>query len=71
MIGCSGECCFGVMYDLWYGVRDIVVFSAIDVFVNYCGVYVFRVCFDLCLVYGVGMGAGYGGVCAVEWYIFL
>ena len=21
MIGCSGECCFGVMYDLWYGVR--------------------------------------------------
>ena len=43
MIGCSGECCFGVMYDLWYGVRDIVVFSAVDVFVNNCGVYVFRV----------------------------
>ena len=25
--GCSGKCCFGVMYCEWYGVCDFVVLS--------------------------------------------
>ena len=29
MTSCSGECCFGVMYVEWYGVRDLVVFSVV------------------------------------------
>ena len=28
---------------------------AVDVFINYGGVYVFHVCFDVCVVYGVGI----------------
>ena len=27
--GCSGECCFGVMYCEWYGVCDFVVVSVV------------------------------------------
>ena len=27
--GCSGECCFGVMYCEWYGVCDFVVLSVV------------------------------------------
>ena len=33
--GCSGECCFGVMYVEWYGVCDIVVFSVVEICVDY------------------------------------
>ena len=40
-MGCSGECCFGVMYDEWNGVCDFVVLSVVDVCVDYGGVNVF------------------------------
>ena len=43
------------MYVEWYGVCNFVVFLAVDVFVDYGAVNVFYVCFDLCVVYGVGM----------------
>ena len=54
--GCSGECCFGVMYVEWYGVCDFAVFSVVEICVDYGGVYVFHVCFDLCVV-GLQTGA--------------
>ena len=47
--------CFGVMYGEWYGICDFVVFSVVEICVDYGGVYVFHVCFDLCIVYGVGI----------------
>ena len=31
--GCSGECCFGVMYGEWYGVCDFVVLWLLPVVV--------------------------------------
>ena len=45
-----------VMYCEWYGVCDFVVLSVREVCTDYGGVYVFHVCFDLCIVYGVGTG---------------
>ena len=40
--GCSGECCFGVMYVGWYSVCNFVVIPAVEVFFSYHdGVYVF------------------------------
>ena len=39
------------MYGEWYGVCDFVVFSVVD----YGGLYVFHVCFDLYIVYCVGV----------------
>ena len=47
--------CFGVMYVGSYGVCDFTVFSVVEICVAYGGVYVFHVCFDLCIVYGVGV----------------
>ena len=47
----TGECCFGVMYVEWGSGCDL--FSAVDVYVNYGGVYAFHVCFDLCILCGV------------------
>ena len=35
-----GGGCFDVMYVEWCGVCDFVVVSAVEVFVDYCGVYV-------------------------------
>ena len=49
--GCSGECCFGVMY----GVCDFVVLSVVEVCVDYGGVNVFHVCLNFGVVYGVGV----------------
>ena len=53
--GCSGECCFGVMYCKWYGVCDFVVLTVVEVCANYGGVNVFHVCLNLGVVYGVGV----------------
>ena len=53
--GCSVECCFGMMHVEWYGVCDFVVFLVVEICVYYGGVYVFHVCFDLCIVYDVGV----------------
>ena len=33
--GCTGECCFGVIYGEWYGVCDCVVLSVVEVCVDY------------------------------------
>ena len=44
--GCYGEWCFGVMYGEWYGVCDFVVFSGVEVCVDYGGVNVCHVCLD-------------------------
>ena len=47
--GCSGECCFGVMYCEWYGVCDLVVLSVVEVCVDYGGVNVFQICLNFCM----------------------
>ena len=41
------------MYCEWYGVRDFVVLSVVEICGYYGGANVFRVCFDVCVVYGV------------------
>ena len=51
--GCSGECCFGVLYCEWYGVSDFVVLSVVDVCADYGGVNVFHICLNFGVVYGV------------------
>ena len=61
--GCSGECCFGVMYCEWYGVCDFVVLSVVKVCADYVGVNVFHVCLNFGVVYGV--------VCVVVCCLFL
>ena len=60
--GCSGECCFGVMYCEWYGVSEFVVLSVVEVYADYGGVNVFHVCLNFGGVYGVGVC---GVVCVV------
>ena len=42
--GCSGECCFRVMYGEWYGVCDVVVLSVVEI----CGDYGVGVCVNVC-----------------------
>ena len=44
------ERCLGMMYVVWYGVCHCVVISAVEICVDYGGVYVFHICFDLCVV---------------------
>ena len=59
--GCSGECCFGVMYCKWYGVCDFVALSPAVVCADYGGVNVFHFvliwrrlwCWGLCNICGV------------------
>ena len=36
-----------MMYVEWYGVCNFVVFSVVEICIDYGGVYVFHVCFDL------------------------
>ena len=50
MTGCSGECCFGVMYGERYDICDFVVFSVVEVCVDYGDVNVFHVCLDFSVV---------------------
>ena len=38
-MGCSGECCFGMMYVEWYGVCNCGVFSVVETMVYYGGVW--------------------------------
>ena len=53
MTGWSGES-FIMIYVEWYGVCNFVVFSVVVICVDYGDVlYVFHVCFDLCIFYGV------------------
>ena len=62
MMGCSGECCFGVMYCEWYGVCDFVVLSVVEVCADYGDVNVFHVCLNFGVVYGVGVCVNVCGV---------
>ena len=72
MTGCSGECCFGVMYCEWYGVCDFVVLSIVELCANYGGVNVFHVCLNFGVVYGVGVCVNVCGVvCVVVCCLFL
>ena len=70
MTGCSGECCFRVMYCEWYGVCDFVVLLVVEVEVcaDYVDVNVFHVCLNFGIVYGVGVC---GVVCVVVCCLFL
>ena len=43
-----------MMYVKWYSVCNSVMISAVEVCVDYGGVYVFHVCLDFCVIYGVG-----------------
>ena len=49
LTGCSGECCFRVMYCEWYGVCDFVVLLVFEVCADYVGVDVFHVCLNFFL----------------------
>ena len=70
--GLIRECCVGVMYAVWYGVVDFVVFLVVGIWVDYGGVNVFHVCFNLCVVYGVGGCVNVCGVvCVVVFVCFL
>ena len=66
MTGCSGECCFRVMYCEWYRVCDFVVLSVVEVCADYGGVNVFHVCLNFGFVVGVC-----GVVCVVICCLFL
>ena len=62
----------GVLLVEWYGVCDFVVFSVVEICVDYDGVHVFHVCFYLCIVYGVGVCVDvFGVICVIEWSLFL
>ena len=70
MTGCTGKCCFIVMYVGWCGVCNVVMVFPVEVFVGYVGVYMF--CFYLFAVYGVGFCVDVCGVVyVVECSLFL
>ena len=54
-MGCSEECCFGVMYGEWHGVCDYIVLSVVEVCADYSGVNVFHDCLNFGGSYGVGV----------------
>ena len=54
-MGCSGECCFSVMYVEWYGVCNFVVFLLLRCSLTMVLCICFHICFDWCVVYGVGV----------------
>ena len=43
-------------------VCDLVLFSVVEICIEYGGVYVFHFCFDLCVVYGIGVCVDVCGV---------
>ena len=53
---------FGIIYCEWYGVRDFVVLSVVEVCTDYGGVKVFHVCLNFSVVYGVGVCVNVCGV---------
>ena len=56
------------MYCEWYSVCDFVVLSVVEV----CADYVFHVCFNFGVVYGVGVCVNVCGVvCVVVYCLFL
>ena len=60
-----------MMYVEWYSVCNFVAFSVVEICLTMV-VYVFHVCFDLCIVYGVGVSVDVCGVvCVVECCLFL
>ena len=71
MTGCSGECCFGVMYCEWYSVCDFFVLSVVEVCAAYGGVNAFHVCLNFGVVYGVGVSVKVCGVCSLCCCMFL
>ena len=66
--GCSGKCCFRVMYCELYGVCDFVVWSVDEVCVDYGGVNVFYVCPNFGIVSSVGVCVN---VCGVVYYVVI
>ena len=69
--GCSGECCFGVMYCEWYVVCDFVVLSVVEICADYGGVNVFHVWLNFDNVYGVGVCVNVCGVVYVVCFLRL
>ena len=59
--GCSGECCFIVMYGEWYGVCDFIVLSVVEVCANYGGV----MCFMFVLILASSMVLGFVSISVV------
>ena len=61
------------MYVEWYDFCDLVVCSVVEICVEYGGVYVFHVCFDLCVLYGIEVCVIIlcDVVCVVECCMFL
>ena len=55
-----------MMYGEWYGICDFVVLSVVEVCVDYGGVYVFHVCFDVVSGFRVCVNVC-GVVCVVVW----
>ena len=65
---------FGPGYNelLWGVLYVTVVFSVVEICVDYGGVNVFHVCFNWCIVYGVGVCFNVCGVvCVVICCLFL
>ena len=52
----------------WCSVSVLVMFSAVEVFVDCGGVYVFHICWNVHIVYGVGVCVD---VCVVDYWLFL
>ena len=53
------------MYSEWYSVCDLVVLSVVEVYADYVGVYLFHVCPNFGVVYGVGVCVNVCGVVCV------
>ena len=61
-----GESTTGYSVECYRVCNFVVLFSAVEVCVDCGDVYVFQVCFSLCVVYGVRI---YVDVCGVVWAV--